>query len=41
VLIGFRIGEILRHRISQEKFRRFILIAFLIMGARLIVNGLL
>ena len=40
-LIGFWIGEILRVQISQELFRRFVLIAFLIMGGRLIAIGIL
>jgi len=40
VLIGFRIGESLRGRVSQELFRKVVLIAFLIMGARLVVTGL-
>ncbi|MEK9856229.1 MAG: sulfite exporter TauE/SafE family protein [Rhodobiaceae bacterium] len=39
-LIGFRIGEILRERISQDRFRQIVLIAFLIMGGRLIATGL-
>jgi len=40
-LTGFRIGEILRERVSQERFRQIVLIAFLIMGTRLIATGLL
>ena len=40
VLVGFRIGENLRHRVSQELFRKAVLIAFLLMGLRLIANGL-
>ena len=40
VLIGFRVGEILRNRVSQTLFRRAVLIAFLIMGLRLIWTGL-
>lgn len=40
VLIGFRIGEVLRNRVSQTYFRTAVLIAFLIMGLRLIANGL-
>ena len=40
VLIGFRIGELLRGRISQEMFRKVILMVFLIMGVRLIFAGL-
>ena len=39
-LTGFRIGEILRERISQDRFRQIVLIAFLIMGGRLIATGL-
>jgi len=39
VLIGFRIGEVLRNRVSQTYFRRAVLIAFLIMGIRLIALG--
>ena len=41
VLVGFRIGEQLRTRVSQELFRKAVLIAFLIMGLRLITIGLL
>ena len=40
VLIGFRIGEMLRSRVSQTFFRTAVLIAFLIMGLRLIAIGL-
>ena len=40
VLVGFRIGEVLRDRVSQELFRKAVLIAFLLMGCRLIVNSL-
>jgi len=40
-LTGFRIGEIMRERVSQDRFRQIVLIAFLIMGARLIATGLL
>lgn len=40
VMIGFRIGEKLRAHVSQELFRKTVLIAFLILGARLIYNGL-
>ncbi len=39
VLIGFRIGELLRHRVSQDLFRKAVLIAFLLMGLRLIAIG--
>ena len=41
VLTGFRVGELLRQRISQDRFRTIVLIAFLIMGIRLIATGLL
>jgi len=40
VLIGFRIGEFLRDRVSQKLFRISVLSAFLLMGLRLIANGL-
>ena len=40
-LIGFRIGEALRHRISQDLFRTVVLVAFLVMGLRLMAVGLL
>lgn len=40
VLVGFRIGELLRGRVSQELFRKAVLIAFLLMGLRLIASGL-
>ena len=40
VLIGFRIGEKLRDKVSQELFRKAVLIAFFLMGCRLILNGL-
>jgi uncharacterized membrane protein YfcA len=39
-LVGFRIGEIMRNRLSQKNFRTIILVAFLIMGGRLIAVGL-
>ena len=41
VLLGFWIGEKLRERVSQALFRKAVLIAFLIMGLRLIAIGLL
>lgn len=41
VLIGFRIGELLRERVSQNWFRRAVLIAFFLMGLRLIATGLI
>ncbi len=40
VLVGFRIGEVLRDRVSQELFRKAVLIAFLLMGCRLIFNAI-
>lgn len=40
VLVGFRTGELLRSRVSQELFRKAVLIAFLLMGLRLIASGL-
>ena len=40
VLVGFRIGEVLRHRVPQDLFRRIVLWAFLIMGIRLVAVGL-
>ena len=39
VLIGFRIGEMLRHRVSQELFRKAVLVAFF-MGLLPVINGL-
>ena len=41
VLVGFRIGEALRAYVSQAAFRAAVLIAFLLMGLRLIATGLL
>lgn len=41
VLIGFRVGEIMRGYISQELFRKIVLVAFLVLGLRLIATGLL
>lgn len=40
VLVGFRIGELLRAHVSQHFFRKAVLIAFLLTGIRLIYNGL-
>jgi uncharacterized membrane protein YfcA len=40
VLVGFRIGEMMRAHVSQEFFRKAVLIAFFFMGCRLILNGL-
>lgn len=39
VLAGFRLGEILRSRVDQNLFQKAVLIAFLIMGGRLIAVG--
>ena len=41
VLVGFRAGEQLQAHVRQETFRRIVLWAFLIMGARLMAVGLL
>ncbi len=41
VLAGFRVGEMLRGFVSQALFRKLVLIAFLIMGLRLIATGIL
>ena len=35
-LIGFRIGELVRHKLSAELFRKAVLLAFLVAGLRLI-----
>ena len=40
-LAGFRIGEVMRERVAQDRRRQIVLIAFLIMGTRLIATGLL
>ena len=40
VLVGFRIGEMLRNYLPQGIFRKIVLWAFLIMGARLLAIGL-
>ena len=40
-LIGFRIGELMRSRVSQDRFRQIVLVAFLILGSRLIAIGLI
>ena len=40
-LIGFRIGEGLRHKINTETFRTIILYAFLLMGGRLVLISVL
>ena len=41
VLAGFRTGEILRKRVPQDIFKKFVLWSFLIMGLRLIATGVL
>ncbi len=41
VLVGFRLGEMLRDRVSQDNFRKIVLVAFLVMGTRLIAIGVL
>jgi len=41
VLVGFRVGELMRDRVSQDFFRKIVLIAFLLMGIRLIALGVL
>ena len=41
VLVGFRLGELLRGGVSQALFRKIVLTVFLIMGVRLIATGLL
>tara|TARA_Y100000590_G_scaffold75864_1_gene83910 strand:- start:2670 stop:3434 length:765 start_codon:yes stop_codon:yes gene_type:complete len=40
-LIGFRIGELMRRKVPQDTFRKVLLVAFLVMGSRLIVQGIL
>ncbi len=40
VLAGFRTGEGLRQYVSHELFRKLVLTAFLIMGTRLVITGL-
>ena len=39
VLMGFRVGEILRNKITQSWFEKAVLLAFLLMGIRLIGVG--
>ncbi|MEL0285278.1 MAG: TSUP family transporter, partial [Paracoccaceae bacterium] len=39
VLFGFRIGEILRGRVTQAWFEKAVLIAFFFMGVRLVAVG--
>ena len=36
VLTGFQIGEMMRGYMSQDLFRRLVLIGFLLMGLRLV-----
>ncbi len=40
VLIGFQIGEKLRSRVDQNLFQKAVLIAFIVMGGRLIAVGI-
>ena len=40
VLIGFRAGEIIRDYVDQKFFRNCVLISFLVMGFRLIYEGI-
>ena len=40
VMAGFRIGEILRGKISQVYFQKAVLIAFFMIGLRLIAVGI-
>ncbi len=41
VLVGFRVGEIMRERVTQGWFERAVLVAFLFMGVRLVTVGLI
>lgn len=41
VIIGFRVGEVMRGYISQDRFRKVVLSVFLLLGLRLIATGLL
>ena len=41
VLIGFRVGEKARGRVPHAQFRKILLIAFLIMGLRLVITSLI
>jgi uncharacterized membrane protein YfcA len=41
VLTGFRTGEVLRERVPQGIFKKFVLWSFMIMGLRLIATGFL
>ena len=40
VLLGFRVGELLRARVTQAWFEKSVLIAFFFMGVRLIAVGI-
>ena len=40
VIIGFRVGEVMRGYISQDLFRKVVLSVFLILGLRLVATGL-
>ena len=40
VLLGFRVGEVLRTVVPQKQFKKILLIAFLVMGLRLILINL-
>ena len=39
VLTGFRIGEMMRNHVPQDTFRKIVLVAFILMGFRLIAVG--
>ena len=41
VLLGFRVGEVLRTVVPQKEFKKILLIAFLLMGLRLILITLI
>lgn len=41
VLLGFRVGEVARGRVPHAQFRKILLIAFFIMGVRLMVTSIL
>ena len=40
VLLGFRVGEVLRTVVPQEQFKKILLMAFFVMGSRLILVNL-
>ena len=40
VLFGFRVGELMREHVAQERFKKVLLAAFFIMGLRLILINL-